>query len=413
MARARPLVTLWQVLASWRRLPPQAQDAIAALAILVAWLLVTSQLRANRLMLPNEPESWVFAAWASAAAVASRRAAPLAALVAFAVVYPAVYMWDLQSEFHLLPVLVVGYTAVSLGRAPAWLVGPVGMASVATLYDLTPDYLGARVDWSRVMFGMFVVAGTVFLGAVTREQRATASLLAARNAELERLREIEARQVVAQERSRIARELHDVVAHHISAIVIRAQAADRVADAQPHVPGESVRWIAGAGKEALTAMRQTVRMLRQRDGGDGPELAPQGTVADIPAIAARVTGAGLPVEVRLPAALPAVDPHVDLAAVRIAQEALTNALRHAGARRACVTLAEVDGGLVVEVDDDGASGRRPPPRPEGHGLVGMAERAASCGGRFGIMPSPLGGWRVRAWLPLAPMQERAWAPSAS
>jgi signal transduction histidine kinase len=226
------------------------------------------------------------------------------------------------------------------------------------------------------------------------EQRRTAATLAARNAELERLRGVEAARVVADERTRIARELHDVVAHHLTALIIRAQAADRVAATRPEVATASMGWIATTAKEALTAMRQTVRVLRA-----DATLAPGPTLADLPDIAARVRDAGLDVELRLPPSLPALDPQVELAAVRIAQEALTNTLRHARAHRAVVSLRSGDGALVLDVDDDGRTEPAAPQATRGHGLLGMRERAVSCGGSLDIGRSALGGWRVRARLP--------------
>jgi signal transduction histidine kinase len=286
------------------------------------------------------------------------------------------------------------------------------------LYDA--GMRSATDDLSQVLFSEFVVAGTVFLGAVVHEQRRTAAALAARNAELERLRAVESAQVLAEERTRIARELHDVVAHHMSAIVIRAQAADRVATERPDVAVDAVRWIAATARDALQAVRQTVRVLRAPGGADGDvsgALAPAPTLADLPAMAARLAGAGLHVDVELPDDLPALDPQADLAAVRIAQESLTNVLRHARARRAVVTVEDRAGVVRIEVHDDGTTGQQPPDRPRGHGLRGMAERAALCGGRVDIGASPLGGWRVRAELPAARPAgrpgERPWVPLGS
>jgi signal transduction histidine kinase len=227
--------------------------------------------------------------------------------------------------------------------------------------------------------------------------------------EQRRLRGVESQKVVAEERTRIARELHDVVAHHVSAIVIRAQAAERLAPGRPEVAVEALRWIEDAGKEALTGMRHAVQVLREADGdravelashGDrAVELAPQPTLADLRGIVERLAPVGLDVEIALPDPLPAVDPQAELAAVRIAQEGVTNALRHAEARRAVIRVAEEADNLVVAVDDDGRSGKTPALSASGHGLRGMAERAAACGGRLDIARSDLGGWSVRATLP--------------
>jgi signal transduction histidine kinase len=228
-------------------------------------------------------------------------------------------------------------------------------------------------------------------------QEVTSRDLAERNAELERLRAAEAQRALAQERTRIARELHDVVAHHLTAVIIRAQAADRVRETRPEVASDSVGWIAVTAKEALTAIRGTVGMLRA--DGDTADLAPEPTLVDLRSIAARVGETGLAIELDLPEPLPDLEPQVELAAVRIAQEALTNTMRHAGARRAIVSLRCDADGVVVDVDDDGTGGT-PSVRPhDGNGLVGMQERAEACGGRLRIGTSPLGGWRIHAWLP--------------
>ncbi len=297
------------------------------------------------------------------------------------------------TEFHLVPILAVAYLVAQSGAINPLVVGAVCLAGTGLLFvDLDGLTLAPGFGWSRVLFALFVVAGTTFLGALVREQR--------------RLRAVESQKVVVEERTRIARELHDVVAHHVSAIVIRAQAAERLAPGRPEVAVESLRWIADAGREALTGMRHAVQVLREADGDRAVspppravELAPQPTLADLRGTVERLAPVGLDVEIALPDPLPAVDPQVELAAVRIAQEGVTNALRHAEARRAVVRVAEEAGHLVVAVDDDGRSGKAPTLGASGHGLRGMAERAAACGGRLDIARSDLGGWSVRATLP--------------
>jgi signal transduction histidine kinase len=175
------------------------------------------------------------------------------------------------------------------------------------------------------------------------------------------------------------------------------------------VAADALGWIADAGKEALTGMRNAVQVLREADG-DRPlelaphadravELAPQPTLGDLRGIVERLAPVGLDVEIALPDPLPALDPQVELAAVRIAQEGVTNTLRHADARRAVVRVAEQAGHLIVAVDDDGRSSTTPAPNASGHGLRGMAERAAACGGHLDITRSHLGGWSVQATLP--------------
>lgn len=393
----RAAVTAW-----WRRRPPVVQDLLAGGAVAVAWFTAFYLFR-QRGWSPREPETFVVAGVWTAGTLALRRVHPAWVFAVVVVAYPIAYGGTLQTEFHLLPVLVAGYTATSTGRVHP-VVASVGCmaANLVLSWNHHPGAPGRalgprRYDWSSVLFIELATVSVVVLGWLMYCEAAISRDLAERNAELERLRAVEAQRVVAEERTRIARELHDVVAHHLTAVIIRAQAADRVRAARPEVASESIGWIAETAKEALTAMRATVRVLRT--DGDAAGLAPEPTLGDLRSIAARVGEAGLDIELRLPEPLPDLEPQVELAAVRIAQEALTNAMRHAAARRAVVTLRCDADGVVVDIDDDGTSGSPSDRRRDGTGLVGMQERAAACGGRLSIGTSPLGGWRIRAWLP--------------
>jgi signal transduction histidine kinase len=390
------------VAAWWRRRPPLVQDLLAGAAVAVAWFTAFQVFRQGGWS-PRRPDTFVVAGVWTAGVVAVRRVHPALVLAAVVVIYPIAYGDTLQTEFHLLPVLVAGYTATSTGRVRLVVASVACMAANLVLsWNRSPGDFGPVLgdqpfDWPRVLFNVLATVSVVVLGWLMHRQATISRDLAQRNAELERLRAAEAQRVVAQERTRVARELHDVVAHHLTAVIIRAQAADRVRETRPEVAAESIGWIAETAKEALTAMRGTVRMLRA--DGDAADFAPEPTLGDLRSIAARVGEAGLDIELRMPEPLPDLEPQVELAAVRIAQEALTNAMRHAGARRAIVTLRCDADGVVVDVDDDGTSGP-PTERPrDGNGLVGMQERAAACGGRLRIAASPLGGWQIHAWLP--------------
>jgi signal transduction histidine kinase len=386
----------------WRRRPPVVQDLLAGGAVAVAWFTAFHLFR-QRGWSPREPDTFVVAGVWTAAALALRRVQPLWVFAVVVVAYPIAYGTTLQTEFHLLPVLVAGYAATSTGRVNV-VVASVGCMAANIVLSWDHD-LGAPgpalaprpFDWPSVLFIELATVSVVVLGWLMHRQSAISRDLVLRNAELERLRAVEAQQVVAEERTRIARELHDVVAHHLTAVIIRAQAADRVRSTRPEVASESVGWIAETAKEALNAMRTTVRVLRT--DGDAAGRVPEPTLGDLRSIAARVGEAGLDIELCLPQPLPHLEPQVELAAVRIAQEALTNAMRHAAARRAVVTLRYEGDGVVVDIDDDGTSGAPSDRRRDGTGLVGMQERAAACGGRLSIGTSPLGGWRISAWLP--------------
>jgi signal transduction histidine kinase len=386
----------------WRRCPPVVQDLFAGGAVAVAWFTAFHLFR-QRGWSPREPDTFVVAGVWTAGTLVLRRVHPPLVLAVVVLAYPIAYGGTLQTEFHLLPVLVAGYTATRTGRVHL-VVASVGCMAANLVLSWNHE-LGAPgralsprpFDWPSALFIELATVSVVVVGWLMHREAAISRDLAQRNAELERLRSAEAQRVVAEERTRIARELHDVVAHHLTAVIIRAQAADRVRETRPEVASESIGWIAETAKEALTAMRRTVRVLRAE--GDAAGLAPEPTLGDLRAIAARVGEAGLDIELRLPEPLPDLEPQVELAAVRIAQEALTNAMRHAGARRVVVTLRCDADGVVVDVDDDGTSGPPSARRRDGNGLVGMQERAAACGGRLRVGTSPLGGWRIQAWLP--------------
>jgi signal transduction histidine kinase len=408
-----------QLAAWWRRLPDLGQDVMVGVLVVAGWTAATLAVqlppvsdRVGPLQLPMGQNQ--VAMWATAVVLTFRRMVPPVALLLAVPLYVGVYglpLTDLglpgqgggvvahATEFHLLPIFAVAYLVAQSGAVSPLVAGAVCLAGAGVLFvDLDNMMLARGFGWSRVLFALFVVAGTTFLGALVREQR--------------RLRGVEAQKVVAEERTRIARELHDVVAHHVSAIVIRAQAAERLAPGRPEVAVEALEWIETAGKEALTGMRHAVHVLRDADGNrtvgpalDGEravELAPQPTLGDLHGIVERLAPVGLDIEIALPDPLPTLDPQVELAAVRIAQEAVTNTLRHAEAHRAIVQVADQAGCLVVAVDDDGRSANAPALNGSGHGLRGMAERAAACGGRLDIAPSHLGGWSVRATLPHHP-----------
>ena len=248
------------------------------------------------------------------------------------------------------------------------------------------------------MFAM--TTGAVALGVVMHRLAQSRQSLVDQNFELQRLHGVVAEQAVTAERLRIARELHDVVAHHMSAIVIRAQAATRVAPNQPDAPLLATEWIAEAGKDALRAMRSVVDMLRESPGESGA-LTPAPRLEDLRDAAQRMAQAGLDVTVSIPPVRLELGPAAEMALVRIAQESLTNVLLHSAASTATLTLSRRPRHIVLTVHDPGPA--RPvqpgdPPR-DGNGVRNMGERALTCGGRFSAGPDPDGGWLVRAHLP--------------
>ena len=229
-----------------------------------------------------------------------------------------------------------------------------------------------------------------WLAGVFVHARRRAVSLAARSAELQR----QAEQATADERARIARELHDIVAHHLSVIVL--QAAGARASGKP--AGPPLEKIENSARQALTETRRLLGVLRDPD--EETELAPQPGISDLDELAATVRAAGVPVNLVIDcdrAALPAA---MDVSVYRIVQESLTNVLRHAGRARADVAIACVDDTVTIDVTDNGLGEFGPLAPVGGHGLAGMHERAAVFGGELAAGPRPGGGFAVRARLPL-------------
>ena len=238
----------------------------------------------------------------------------------------------------------------------------------------------------------FVVVSSVIIWLVhrvvgDRERRAVLA---------ERERDLAGREAVVEERARIARELHDVIAHHVSMIVLQA-GAERRALEQSGSGSEVLETIEHTGRSALTETRRLLGMLRA--GGDEP-LAPQPRLGDVPLLIDQVREAGLPVELDVAGEARELPAGIELSAYRIVQEGLTNALKHAGDARARVSIRYGDQALEIEVADDGAGGGDAG-RSGGHGLAGMRERVALYGGRFTTGAAPGGGFVVRVILPVA------------
>jgi signal transduction histidine kinase len=213
----------------------------------------------------------------------------------------------------------------------------------------------------------------------------------------ERERDVAAREAVVEERARIARELHDVIAHHVSMIVLQAGAERRLLGDTNASTREVLETVEQTGRGALTEMRRLLGMLR----GDAHEpLTPQPTLDDVPTLVRQLREAGLPVELHIDGEQRELPVGIELSAYRIVQEALTNALKHAGDARTSVNVRYGPNSLELEIADDGA-GNASRVSGSGHGLVGMRERVGLYGGHFEALPDPQGGFVVRARLPIA------------
>lgn len=209
-------------------------------------------------------------------------------------------------------------------------------------------------------------------------------------------------QAINDERRRIARELHDVVAHHIAVMGVLATGARRVLARQPEKADEALATIETTGRATLREMRRLLDVLRSTDEADDEELTPQPSLEAVNALVAQIREAGLPVNLIVEGEPYPLDPGIALTVYRIVQEGLTNTLKHGGPARAGVRIQYSERGLDLEVADTGLGPRSPATESGrvGHGLVGMRERVALYGGTLRTGPRPGGGFRVHAIIPI-------------
>ncbi|SDO40204.1 Signal transduction histidine kinase [Klenkia soli] len=336
-----------------------------------------------------------------AATALARHRAPLPALGAAAVLLAVWWVGHGLDPQRLLPAgaVLLWLLASVADRRPVREV-VVATALVAAL-PVTLAVLGllGRPGGEAVVPLTAVTVVAVVAGRNRRTRRSLLVALEERAVRAERERDAGARAAVAEERTRIAREVHDVVAHNISVMTALADGAGYALDADPERARGAMAQVAATGREAIAEMHRLLGVLRA--DGETDQDAPAPGLAQLDQLVEQVRAAGLAVTLTVrgaPAALPAT---AQLAVHRLVQEALTNTLTHAdGARTARVSLQWRPDDLLVQVTDDGRGGRRDPERPPGHGLVGMRERFGAWGGTVETGPGDGGGWRVRAVLPL-------------
>jgi len=271
--------------------------------------------------------------------------------------------------------------------------------------------LGVTVLWVDVLitkptFSEFFFTGLLLgvlpwtVGRILRERGARESAYRESAERLDAEREQRARTAAYRERTRIARELHDVIAHSVSVMVIQAGGARMVMDSEPERADSSLRSVERAGRDALAEMR---RLLGVLDSGDDPRaLAPQPGLADIEDLVSRTRTAGLATKLQIEGAPAIVSPALDLCAYRIVQEALTNAIKHAGPARVTVCLRWTRDALELDVSDNGRGPIAVNGASGGHGIAGMRERTSLHGGEIQAGARGNGGFAVQARLPLTP-----------
>ncbi len=264
--------------------------------------------------------------------------------------------------------------------------------AVAAISDLVDE--GPLADIGGAVFVLFLVW---YIGRRIRIRGDYLRLLQERAAQLEREQESEARRAVAEERTRIARELHDVVAHQVSLMTVQAGAAKTVAGDDPAGALQAMEAVEQAGRQALGELRHLLGVLRPEAEVDG--LGPQPSLADVPGLVEHLREAGLEVALAMDGVQTDLPARVELSTYRIVQEALTNVLKHAGpSARTEVRLSTDNHGVVVEVLDNGHGATILP--GSGHGIVGMRERVQLLGGSLDAGPRPGGGFQVVAHLPI-------------
>jgi signal transduction histidine kinase len=335
------------------------------------------------------------------APLVARRRAPVLVLVAASAGLVWFFAEGYQPSFIIVGTLLAAYTvAASRGLGVAL----AGAALTAAVFAYSGVKYGAPLGAS-VAQSVVVTAVVVFFGIGARQLTDRNRRLRELTAQLRHEREERARLAVARERVRIARELHDVVAHHMSVIAVQAGLARYVLRSDPGTAGSALDTIGDTSREGLEELRRVLRLLRAAasDVEEGEDAQPAPGLARLDELVARVRNAGVPVVVSVAGRARPLPPGADLCAYRMVQESLTNVIKHAGSASATVSLDYGAAELTVTVSDDGPG---PAGAAEstggGHGLAGMGERARLYGGALTAGPGLDGGFEVALTLPIEP-----------
>jgi signal transduction histidine kinase len=357
------------------------------------------------------PALMLFGAPMTVAVVFRRRFPVTVMAVVSAVAFLQVVLGADAPAPYDVAVLIAMYSVVKYARHiwQGWLAGAVAALGVMML--LVHRRTSSSLPSEAVMY-VAVCAAAWLTAYVLRTRRLYVESLEERAATAERERDHLAQLAAADERAGIARELHDVVAHSLAVMIVQADGAAYTVGADPNQAREAMRTIAGTGREALEDMRRIVGVLRGTASAESDPERRRISLDQLDALVDRACSAGLRVDLRITGQARGLAPADELTVFRIAQEALTNALRHAGqGARVDLALTFGDGVVRLEVVDDGAgqlvtvggtggTGGPPAQRSGGHGLIGMRERVAVHGGEFSAGPRLGGGWQVRAVVPV-------------
>ncbi|SBT95880.1 Signal transduction histidine kinase [Streptomyces sp. DI166] len=318
---------------------------------------------------------------------------------------------DVETMPANFAMLVITYTVAATGaRWASRLALGVGLCAAPLAQLRWPEREANALQYlAIIVFTTVPFALAWVLGDSIRTRRAYFAELEERASRLEKEREAQAKVAVAAERARIARELHDVVAHNVSVMVVQADGAAYVLDAAPDQAKKALETISSTGRQALAEMRRLLGVLRTGEHQESGEYVPQPDVEQIDDLVQQCRSAGLPVDFKVEGTPRPLPSGVELTAYRIVQEALTNTRKHGGPNAgASVRLVYFDDGLGLLVEDDGKGAPHELYEEggidgQGHGLIGMRERVGMVGGTLDAGPRPGGGFRISALLPLKPV----------
>ncbi|MFC4115157.1 sensor histidine kinase [Nonomuraea zeae] len=366
-------------------LPPIWVDAaLAGLVLLVQmWPLLSR----------DNPAGGPWDGWGYLVVVAAslpliwRRRAPVAVLMA---THCATISYDFADQVASQPIWYGGLIAVyTVAAYSAWL---------PRVISLTITVCGGLLlvgSAETAMRGVVLALAAYAIGRASATSRAHAAALQERAAQLARERQAEAERAAERERARIARDMHDILAHAVSLMVVQAEAGPVVVNSDPAKAEAVFDAIAAAGRDAMVQLRRMLSVLKEDEG----PRTPQPTIAALPDLAGQVQATGLKVTYSTSGEPGSLPPDAEVAVYRITQEALTNIVKHAGATRADIKLAWQDDTLMIDITDDGRGGGTPLPSG-GNGLIGIRERAAACGGTAVTGRRTDGpGFQVRVRLP--------------
>ena len=379
-----------------RRLADRALDPIIAVALTAFSIAVTAAIAQDS----TDPfDGWtVVLILVIGGSLALRERAPEVGLV---VSVAGLAIYSIQhyagGPIYLVPLVLVAAIATK-GDRRRTMRAALGTLLAFLVVGAATDGLG-HLPYVLAYAGWLI--GAVFLGTAHHNRKALLAQLQQRAKDLEENQEEEARRRVAEERLLIARDLHDVIAHGVAAINLQAGVALHVIERQPDVAAPALATIKELSKQTLDELRATVGVLRSDVSDDAAPRAPTPGIRELGGLVDQVRHAGLSVDLDVDAALDGVPAAVDVAAYRIVQESLTNVMRHAGphAHTFVAITQDANGGITVEVTDDGLGAAAGPASAPGHGLAGMRERAATVGGVLTAGPRVGGGFRVEAHLP--------------